>query len=415
MIRGTRRDRGDIRAAKETLKQQLELGDHGRLRSAVRANLFPGFRDRLLATIRTLEEVRAGDFDDELYVDYLAAIGGTARQTVRRWVDKQEPGLPDLVSFATLCRAIGIDAAWILGLTTSRLQAVQTGVGWFDELVSDIGRAGEGLVGIRVDGDEMEPDIRSGDWALIDTKECEWGSGGLYALELPPAASEIGGFEMPPSLLFVDDERPVLSALRALFRVGYKVATTTNGREAIRLVKQQHVDVIISDQWMPRMTGKQLMQAVSEIAPSTVRVLMTDYADQEAILDAISEAKVQRIVLKPWNNEKLKQVVDESVLLAKTLSRAVGENPSSVRRHDDQRDSPDLAPAAYQSLHERSDRQQDRMTVLRNIAERPDGGFTVSCSNPRYSETVIKDESHAKALGIRICGRVKMKISCAPT
>ncbi len=390
----------------------------------MRDKLFPGFRDRLLETIQLLEPVRSLDFDDELYVDYLAFITGTVPQTARRWVDKQDPGLPDLVSLATLCHVVGIDVNWMLGLTAVRLPSVQGDDDWLQELVCDIGRAGENLVGMRVEDDGMAPAIRRGDWVLIDPNERAWGHDGMYALQFKVAAGEPAGLDTAkPSLLFVDDERSILTALRAVFRRGYRVSTTTDADEAIRLIKQQRIDVLVCDQRMPQMAGTQLMEAAAAVSPSTVRILMTDYADQSTILDALNEVTAHRIVLKPWNDERIRQVVNESILLAKTLRRESAE--AAQDRNDDggckvvelplrQRAvSAAVDPAADGPAAVYLDGPHDQVG-LRNIATRPDGGFTVF-SNDRCGETVVTDESHAKALGIHVLGRVRLKISLTPT
>ncbi len=389
----------------------------------MRDKLYPGFRDRLLETIQLLEPVRSLDFDDELYVDYLAFITGTVPQTARRWVDKQDPGLPDMVSLATLCHAVGIDVNWMLGLTTVRLPPVQGDDDWLQELVSDICRAGENLVGMRVEDEGMAPDIRRGDWVLFDPNERAWGHDGLYVLQFKVAAGEPAGLDMAkPSLLFVDDERSILTALRSVFRRGYRVSTTTDPDEAVRLMEQQRIDVLVCDQRMPQMAGTQLMQAAAAVSPSTVRILMTDYADQSTILDALNEQTAHRIVLKPWNDEKIRQVVKESILLARTLRRESAE--AGEDRNDDWGGKVVELPLPKRTVCAAEDSAADSSVDacldvahdavgLRNIATRAGGGFTVF-SNDRCGETVVTDESHARALGIHVLGRVKLKLSLTP-
>ncbi len=417
--------RSGVRAARSELRQRLKPMRHA-IRTAVRETLFPGFRDRLLQTIRTLEEVRAVDFDDELYVDYLAAITGTATQTARRWVDKTDPGLPDLVSLTTLCHVVGIDVAWMLGLTTTRLQVVQTDSEWLHELVFDIGRAGKNLVGVRVEADDAESGVGSGDWVLIDTKDNAWGSNGLYAVAFDQAGLTTDLDTVEPSLLFIDRERSTLAALRALFGPGYKVATAPDADKAMLLMKRQYFDVMVCDHRMPRMTGTQLMRSVAALSPATVRILMTDYKDNDVIIDALNTASAHRIVLKPWIDENLRRVVDESVLLAKTLRQEIAKLPPATDSGIVGNDvnplaidlpTPDPAPGsafADDPIDERPDWQRDRMALC-NIAAKEGGGFTVASLNKRYGETHVNDVEHAKDLGIRIVGRVKMKVGLTPT
>lgn len=189
-----KRGQADIREARSELRKKFENRRFSFAKSRVRSELMPGFRDRLLATIRTLQDVRTSDFDTQLYVDYLAAVTGTAPQTAKRWIDDDEPGLPDLVSFTTLCKIVGSDPNWMLGLTRTKLPPPRTDADWLDDLVADISKVAGELTGMRVVGDEMEPDIRPGDWVLVDTHERNWGRNGMYMLEYKsiPALRTIG-------------------------------------------------------------------------------------------------------------------------------------------------------------------------------------------------------------------------------
>lgn len=424
MSKSIRKNRRGIRAAKSELKRQLDPVDYGKLRSAIREKLVPGLRDRILSTIRTLQEVRATDYDDKLYVDYLAAITGTAYQTARRWIDQDDPGLPDLVSFATLCGAAGIDTAWMLGLTAVRLPALQVGAEWLQGLVSEIDRAGNGLVGMRVEDDSMEPDIHAGDWVLIDTKDRAWDSGGLYVLAL--TASESGDLDSRElSLLFVDGDASTLNSLRATFQSGYKVATAGDVNEAIGLVEREHFDLIVCDQGIPQVVRQKLMQVVDEIAQGTVCLLMADSADRQVMIDALNEPHAHRVVLKPWDDKRLRQVVNESILLARKLTQrsqrsatrdgSAGEStrderegiPLTGRLHDQ---PAVLDSAASEVLGQQLDPQQHVM-VVRNIVARGEGGFAVTSSNNPETNTVVVDAAHALALGIHLVGRVKLRIS----
>lgn len=129
-----------------------------------------------------------------------------------------------------------------------------------------------------------------------------------------------------PSLLFVDDEPSILTALRVVFRSVYDVTVTTDGREAVELLKNKKFDVIVSDQRMPTMTGVELLQHARDLSPLTVRILLTGYSDTDAILGAINEVEVHRFLQKPWDNAKLKQTVNEAIELAKSLSEEHQKN-----------------------------------------------------------------------------------------
>lgn len=178
-----KREFGGIRAARAEIRNRFQRSRFESEKAAIREELIPGFRERLLATIRTLQDLRASDFDEQLYVEVLSLITGTAPQTARRWIDPTEPGLPDLVSFATLCKVVGIDPNWMLGLMKTRSPVARSDANWLHELVSDIAQVAGKLTGMRVVGNEMEPDVRSGDWVLVDSGDRTWGRHGMYMLE----------------------------------------------------------------------------------------------------------------------------------------------------------------------------------------------------------------------------------------
>ena len=115
------------------------------------------------------------------------------------------------------------------------------------------------------------------------------------------------------TLLFVDDEKRVLSSMRAMFRRDYRVFIADNGQEALEIIDREPVDVVISDQRMPKMTGVELLCAVKERAPSVMRILLTGYADLEAIEASINEGEVFRYLMKPCPPDDLKKAIAMAV------------------------------------------------------------------------------------------------------
>lgn len=132
-----------------------------------------------------------------------------------------------------------------------------------------------------------------------------------------------------PSLLFVDDEPSILMNLRATFRSGYEVTVTSDGYEAIELLKNKKFDVIVSDQRMPNITGVELLKKAFDLAPNTVRVLLTGYSDSNAILGAINDVQVHRFLQKPWDINKLRQTIKEAVQLSQTMSEKIIIDPTN--------------------------------------------------------------------------------------
>jgi response regulator RpfG family c-di-GMP phosphodiesterase len=116
------------------------------------------------------------------------------------------------------------------------------------------------------------------------------------------------------TILCVDDEPNILSALRRLFRgSGYKVLTAEGGAAALALLEQEPVDLIISDMRMPYMDGAQLLEQVCARWPHTTRLLLTGYADVSSTIAAINLGKIQRYITKPWNDEEMLLIVREAL------------------------------------------------------------------------------------------------------
>ncbi len=127
-------------------------------------------------------------------------------------------------------------------------------------------------------------------------------------------------------VLFVDDEPRVLTTMRMLFRSHYEVHFAEGGQQALELLKKQMVDVIVSDQRMPGMTGIELLRAARELNPHAMRILLTGYSDLNAIIGSINEGEIFRFVNKPWSNEDLSTTVARAVSAART-SAAVAAKP----------------------------------------------------------------------------------------
>jgi len=113
-----------------------------------------------------------------------------------------------------------------------------------------------------------------------------------------------------PTILCVDDEPNILSALRRLLRPhGYRVLTADSGAAGLALLENEAVDLVISDMRMPRMDGAQFLGQVCRRWPGTMRLLLTGYADIPSILDAINQGEIYRYLTKPWDESDIVLVV----------------------------------------------------------------------------------------------------------
>lgn len=114
-------------------------------------------------------------------------------------------------------------------------------------------------------------------------------------------------------ILIVDDEPANLRALERLFRTDYDVLTASSGAQALQLLGQYDVAVLITDQRMPQMTGIELLKKTVPVRPRMVRILLTGYTDVEALVEAINCGHVYRYIAKPWNNDDLKLTVKRAL------------------------------------------------------------------------------------------------------
>ena len=115
---------------------------------------------------------------------------------------------------------------------------------------------------------------------------------------------------MSTSILIVDDDRNVIQALHRLLRQdGYEILTAENGEEALRLLRERDVSVIICDQRMPGMSGAQVLAEAVKLRPNTRRITLTGYTDLAAAQASINQGRVHHFMLKPWDDEALRELV----------------------------------------------------------------------------------------------------------
>lgn len=113
-------------------------------------------------------------------------------------------------------------------------------------------------------------------------------------------------------VLYVDDEEHNLMSFKATFRIKYKVHTAISGEEAIKIMAEQPIDIIITDQRMPNMTGVQFLETILDDYPDPMRILLTGYADLNAVIDAVNKGKIFHYLTKPWNEEELDMTIQRA-------------------------------------------------------------------------------------------------------
>lgn len=114
---------------------------------------------------------------------------------------------------------------------------------------------------------------------------------------------------MSDTILLVDDEVRVLDSLEALLAMDYRVLRTEHPEDALRLLAEDEVAVLISDQRMPGMIGTELLAKSRDVAPETVRILLTAFTDTDALMASINAANIYHFILKPWDPKELAHTV----------------------------------------------------------------------------------------------------------
>ena len=163
-----------------------------------------------------------------------------------------------------------------------------------------------------------------------------------------------------PCVLVVDDEPEITASVAELLARDYCVLTAGSADEALALLEDNTVAVILTDQRMPNGTGAELLARSLDIAPETTRVLFTGYSDISAVIDAVNAGQVYHYLAKPWRPEELKAVLGQGL----ERYRLVLENQRLLRELTEANE--DLE----RKVRERTTRLQEQNRELREARKR---------------------------------------------
>lgn len=113
-------------------------------------------------------------------------------------------------------------------------------------------------------------------------------------------------------LLVLDDEEDILSAFKRQFRKKYAVDTAQNAEEALRILEKTPIHVIVADQRMPGITGVDFLKHIRERFPKPIRLILTGYADIEAVIQSVNHAQVFRYMSKSWDPKDIETTIDDA-------------------------------------------------------------------------------------------------------
>lgn len=119
---------------------------------------------------------------------------------------------------------------------------------------------------------------------------------------------------MQHTILVVDDQPAVLSILRGMLSKGpYTVLSARSAKEAMDILERNSVDVIISDERMPGMSGSDFFAIVRHHFPETVRIILTGYASLDSAIKAINEGEIYRFLTKPCRRQELHAAIEDAL------------------------------------------------------------------------------------------------------
>lgn len=126
-------------------------------------------------------------------------------------------------------------------------------------------------------------------------------------------------------LLIVDDEPNVCDSVHDLLRREFRVLKAHSAQEGYRLMQEEEVHIVMSDQRMPQITGVELLTGLKSRYPRAVRMLFTGFADLESVIAAINQGHVFQFIRKPWQPEELLEAVRQAAIEYDRLAQSASE------------------------------------------------------------------------------------------
>lgn len=161
-------------------------------------------------------------------------------------------------------------------------------------------------------------------------------------------------------VLVIDDEPEVLNAMKRQLRREFDVFLAHDPEEALAILRERPIQVVISDERMPRMTGSELFSRIREEYPQAIRLLLTGYADLQAVIQAVNQAHIHRYITKPWDTTEIRTIVRE----AYERHRMIAQNQNLL---DELREANERLE---QRVRARTEQLEDALRELRDSEQR---------------------------------------------
>ena len=203
------------------------------------------------------------------------------------------------------------------------------------------------------------------------------------------------------TILCVDDEKQILSSLKRLLRKeNFDLFTATNGEDGFKIMASRDIHLVISDHRMPDMSGISFLAKVREDYPDAVRILLTGYTEIDSIKASINEGHIYKFLLKPWNDDDLKQEIRKALERYDLVRANESLNLMLVQKNKElEQINKDLEHIIRQRTRELELKNQALELTRALFQELPAAVMGVSCDR-----TIILINRHAEKLKIK--GRI---------
>ena len=140
------------------------------------------------------------------------------------------------------------------------------------------------------------------------------------------------------NVLFVDDDAEILNSLKRVVRnMELGVFTANSGEQALEVLEQDNIDIMVTDKNMPGMSGNELLAIVAERWPETIRMMLTAYTELDDLMDAVNQGRIWGYMQKPVSNSALRISLEQAIqtknlLAERSLLRRTLEQVNSIRK-----------------------------------------------------------------------------------
>lgn len=196
------------------------------------------------------------------------------------------------------------------------------------------------------------------------------------------------------NILVVDDEVATVRALERALRNEYSIFSATNGEEALAILEQEEIAVIIADHRMPGMTGVELLEKAWQEHPNTIRIILTAYVDENLLMDAINKVHANGFLSKPWDPGEITDIVGRWV--------GISEIATKITRVEEQTEY------GAQHLQEKDEQIEDLQTQLAQ-AQGTREQLTEELANLRRQVTMLE---FSRAEQRKRIGEILVEMGC---